>query len=160
VVALTTKDGARIERTISLANDAIHFETTLKAKEDRPFHFFVHPEYDAGSGSNDPEEIGIYVKSDDWMKANKGWVNAKPSDAQSAMIKEGLKGGAIAYFNEKADFGVEQRFEPDAFENINLFWSPERIQINLEITPTIKKLQAGEQAKYAYEVHYLDKAPI
>ena len=45
------------------------------------------------------------------------------------------------------------------FEHINLFWSPERIQINLEMTPTDKKLRAGDQAKYAYEVHYLDKAP-
>jgi hypothetical protein len=40
-----------------------------------------------------------------------------------------------------------------------LFWSPERKQINLEMIPTIKTLQAGAQATYAYEIHYLDKAP-
>lgn len=159
VLALTTKDGARIERTLSLKGNVIHFETTLKAKESRPFNFMVHPEYDAGSGSNDPEEVGIYVKADGWLKANKGWVNAKPSDEQNAIVKEGLKGGALAYFNQKEGFGVEQRFEPESFENLNLFWSPERIQINLEMTPNVKKLQAGEQAKYAYEVHYLNKAP-
>jgi hypothetical protein len=26
--------------------------------------------------------------------------------------------------------------------------------------PNVKKLQAGEQAEFAYEVHYLDKAPV
>ncbi|VAX17587.1 hypothetical protein MNBD_IGNAVI01-2448, partial [hydrothermal vent metagenome] len=83
-----------------------------------------------------------------------------PTDEQSALIKQGLKGGSFAYFNQKAGFGVEQRFEPNSFENISLYWSPERIQINLEMTPTVKKLQAGELSKYAYEVHYLDKSPI
>jgi len=159
VVALTAKDGARIERTISLAGDAIHFRTTLKAKEARAFNFLVHPEYDAGSGSDDPQEVSIYVKAEEWLQANKGWVKAKPTDEQSTLIKEGLKGGSFAYFNKKEDFGVEQRFEPGIFEDINLYWSPERMQINLEMIPTVKKLKAGEQAKYAYEVHYLDKAP-
>jgi hypothetical protein len=160
VVALTTKDGAQIERTIRLSDDAIYFKTVLKAKEARAFNFLVHPEYDAGSGSDNPQEISIYVEGDEWLQANKDWINAKPNDEQSAMIKEGLKGGAFAYFNQKANFGIEQRFEPGTYENLNLFWSPERIQINLEMTPTIKKLQAGEQAEFAYEVHYLDKAPV
>jgi len=160
VVALTTKDGARIERTITLTGDAVRFETRLKAKEARPFNFLVHPEYDAGSGSDDPQEISIYVKADKWMHANKGWVNAKPTDEQSALIKEGLKGGAFSYFNQKEGFGVEQRFDPGDFENLNLFWSPERIQINLEMIPNVKNLRAGEQAEFAYEVHYLAKAPV
>ncbi len=159
VLALTTKDGAQMKRTIRLVDDAVRFETVLKAKEARPFHFFVHPEYDAGSDSNDPEEVGIYVKADGWLKANKEWVNAKPSDEQNAIVKEGLKGGAIAYFNKKSGFGVKQSFKPDIFESLNLFWSPERIQINLEMTPNVKRLQAGEQSKYAYEVRYLNKAP-
>ena len=65
-LSLTTKDGAQIKRTIRLVDDAVRFETALKAKKSRPFHFFVHPEYDAGSNSNDPEEVGIYVKADGW----------------------------------------------------------------------------------------------
>jgi hypothetical protein len=160
VVALTTKDGARIERTISLTGDAIRFETTLKAGQARAFNFLVHPEYDAGSGSDNPKEIGIYIKAGNWLQANKGWVNAKPTEEQNALIKEGLKGGVFAYFNQKAGFGVEQRFDPAEFENLNLFWSPERIQVNLEMVPNVKKLQAGEQAEYTYEVHYLNKAPV
>lgn len=160
VIILTTEDGAQLERTIRLSDDVIHFKTVLKAKEDRTFNFLVHPEYDAGSGSDNPQEISIYVKGDEWLQANKDWINAKPNDVQSALIKEGLKGGAFAYFNQKAGFGVEQRFNPIDFENLNLFWSPERIQVNLEMIPNVKMLQAGEQAKYTYEVRYLDKAPI
>jgi len=159
VLDLTAKDGTKIRRTISLAGDAVHFETAVKAKEARLFNYMVHPEYDAGSNSNNPQEVSIYVKSDKWLHANQGWINAKPTSEQSALIKEGLKGGAFAYFNQKAGFGVEQRFEPGAFEGLNLFWSPERIQVNLELNPVSKTLQAGEQVKFAYKVRYLDKAP-
>ncbi len=159
VLALTTKDVSRIERTISLTGDAVRFETILKAGEARSFNFLVHPEYDAGSDSDDPQETGIYVKADKWIQANKGWVNARPTDEQKALIKEGLKGGAFAFFNQKAGFGVEQRFDPEDFENLDLFWSPERIQVNLEMIPNVKKLREGEQTKFAYEVLYLDKAP-
>jgi len=159
IVALTAKDGAYIERTISITGDVIHFETALTAHTARAFDFLVHPEYDAGSDSKSPQEVGIYVKGADWRQVNRDWMNAKPTEEQSARIKEGLKGGAFAYFSQKAGFGVEQRFEPGTFEDIMLFWDPDRIQINLEMVPTIKKLKAGEQAKYAWDVHYLDRAP-
>ncbi len=160
VLALTAKDGARIERTISLIGDAINFETSLKAKEARAFDFLVHPEYDAGSGSDNPEELSIYVKSNKWIQSNKGWVNAKPSnDAQRVLVKEGLKGGAYAFYNHKAGFGVEQRFKPGAFEDLTHYWNPERGQVNLGMISTLKMLKAGEKASFAYEVRYLDKAP-
>ncbi|MFV1976755.1 MAG: DUF4838 domain-containing protein, partial [Candidatus Scalindua sp.] len=145
VIGLTTKDGSQIERTISLAGNAIHFETLLKAKEARAFDFLIHPEYDAGSGSDDPEEVSIYVKAKEWIHANQSWVKAKPTYEQSALIKEGLKGGSFAYFNQKAGFGVEQRFEPGSFEDLMLYWNPTRFQINLEMIPTVKNLKAGEQ---------------
>ncbi len=64
------------------------------------------------------------------------------------------------FFIEKDGFGIEQRFESGTFEDITLFWSPERIQINLEMIPTVKSLKTGGKAKYVFEVHYLDKAPV
>lgn len=159
VVGITAKDGGRIERTITLADDAIRFETLLKAKAARAFNFWVHPEYNAGSGSEDPAEVGIYVKAPNWIQANEGWVEAKPTDAQIGIIKKGVQGGVFAYYNQRAAFGVEQRFAPEGFENLTLFWSPERIQINLEMTPRVTTLEAGQQASYAYEVRYLDETP-
>ena len=41
-----------------------------------------------------------------------------------------------------------------------LYWSPDRIQINLEMNSRIVPLEQGGQASYAYEVRYLDKPPI
>jgi len=131
----------------------------LKAKAARPFNVLVHPEYDAGSGSDDPREIGLYVKAAAWMQANEDWCDAQPTDAQRALVKQGLQGGALAYYNHRARFGVEQRFDPDAFEDLSFYWSPERIQINMEMTPVIRHLEAGEQASYAYEIRYLQEAP-
>ncbi len=159
VVAITASDGTRIRRTITLQDEAIRFETVLQAKESRPFDVLVHPEYDSGSGSDDPREIGLYVKASGWLQANKGWVDAKPTDAQSMLVKKGLQGGALAYYNHKAAFGVEQRFDPEAFEDVSFYWSPERIQINMEMTPVIRHLKAGQEARYAYEVRYLKRAP-
>jgi len=159
VVALTAADGARIERTIRLQGDAVRFETVLKAREARAFEFLVHPEYDAGLGSDDPREIGLYVKGPAWTQVNQGWVDAKPTDAQLARVKKGLQGGAMAYYNHRAAFGVEQRFDPQSFEDISFYWSPERIQINMQMTPVIRHLVAGQEAGYAYEVRYLKEAP-
>jgi uncharacterized membrane protein len=160
VLAMTAGDGARIERTITLQDDAIRFETILKAKEARVFDFFVHSEYDSGSGSDDPREVGLYVKTPAWVQANKGWVDAKPTDAQNDLIKKGLQGGACAYYSHKAAFGVEHRFDPEDFEDISFFWSPERMQINMEMLSVMKHLEAGREARYAYEVRYLKETPL
>jgi hypothetical protein len=160
ILALTAKDGAQIERTIRLIGKTVHFETALTAEQARAFDFLVHPEYDAGSDSDNPQDIGIYVKAEKWLQVNQGWVKAKPMEAASAMLKEGLKGGSFAYFNQNAGFGVEQRFEPGTFEDLSLFWDPGRIQINLQMVPNVKALQAGERAKYDWHVVYLDRAPV
>jgi hypothetical protein len=160
VVAITASDGARIERTITLQDEVIRFETVLKAKVARPFEFLVHPEYDSGSGSDDPWEVGLYVRAPAWVQANRGWVDGNPTDADNALIKQGLQGGAFAYYNHQAAFGVEQRFDSGTFEDISFYWSPERMQINMEMIPVIQHLKAGEEAGYAYEVRYLKKAPL
>jgi hypothetical protein len=160
VLSVTAKDGARIERTITLDGETIRFETVMTAKDARAFDFMVHPEYDAGTGSEDPEEIAIYVKGSDWVHANQGWQEAKPSEGQSAIIQDNIAGGVFAYYNHAENFGVEQRFDPKEFGTISLYWSPARRQINLEMTTEIQELEAGQQARYAYEVHYLKEAPM
>jgi len=43
---------------------------------------------------------------------------------------------------------------------MTLFWSPARQQINLELFSRITSLKKGQQARYAYEVRYLDKPPM
>ena len=158
-LSVTAKDGALIERTISLPGQAVRFQTTMTAKDARTYDFNVHPEYDAGSGSDDPGVVGIYVKNPGWIHANQGWKEAQPTEEQSALIQQSVSGGAFAYYNRAQGFGVEQRFDPAQFEGMTLFWSPARREINLELMTRIKSLQPGQKESYAYEVHYLQAPP-
>ena len=160
VITLLTEDGARIERTITLDGAAVRFETVMTAKAPRIFDMAVHPEYDTGTSSADPNVLSVYVKQPRWVHANKDWINAHPTEAQTAFIRDALRGGSVAYFNHQAGFGVEQRFVPEDYESLVLYWSPDRIQINLEMNTRIVPLEQGGQASYAYEVRYLDKPPI
>jgi len=159
LLSLTTKDGARIQRSIALTGDAVRFETTLTADAPRRFDFLVHPEYATATASTDPAVLAIYVKQPGWTHANLQWREAMPSDEQSAAIKNAAAGGAFAYFNRQAKFGVEQRFDPKDFSALGLFWNPSRQQINLEMISKTAPLEKGQQARYAYEVRYLKKAP-
>jgi len=158
-LALTTKDGARLERSIALVGDAVRFETRLTAEAPRPFEVLVHPEYDTASMSADSDILGIYVKKPDWMQANGKETAALHEDQQRSMVKDAVGGGAYAYFNHQAKFGVEQRFDPSQFSALGLFWDPSRQQINLEMTSKVLSLTRGQSAGYAYEVRYLKNAP-
>ncbi|MBI5095175.1 MAG: DUF4838 domain-containing protein [Candidatus Hydrogenedentes bacterium] len=158
LLTLTTKDGTRIERNIALAGDTIRFDTTMTASGPRVFDVHVHPEYDAATLSSDPRVVGVYVKSPEWLQANQGWKEAVPTEAQTAVIKSAASGGAFAYYNRKAGFGVEQRFDSQDYSSMDLFWSPSRMQVNLELHSKVRSLEKGQTARHAYEVRYL-KAP-
>jgi len=156
---LTTKDGAKIQRTIALERDVIRFATTMTADAPRKFEILAHPEYDTASLSFDPAVLRIYVKQPDWIQANGRGTGAKSTDQQRDVVKDALGGGAYAYFNHPAKFGVEQRFDPREFSALGLFWDPSRQQINLELTSKILSLEKGQTAGYSYEVRYLKEAP-
>jgi hypothetical protein len=158
-LTLTTKDGAQLERTIALAGEAVRFETRMTAGTPRPFEVLVHPEYDTASMSGDSDVLGIYVKQPGWIQANGGKTGARNRDQQRSRVKGAVSGGAFAYFNHRAKFGVEQRFDPGQFGALNLFWDPSRQQINLEMASRVWSLANGQTAEYAYEVRYLQKAP-
>jgi hypothetical protein len=103
--------------------------------------------------------LGIYVKQPDWTQANRKWKEVMSTDQQRALVKDAVGGGAFAYFNHKAKFGVEQRFDPHEFSALGLFWAASRQQINLELSSKVVSLQKGQQAGCAYEVRYLKEAP-
>ncbi len=158
-LTLTTKDGARLERGIALVGDSVRFETRLTADEPRPFEVLVHPEYDTASMSADSDVLSIYVKKPDWIQANGKQVAALHTGQQSSIVKDAVSGGAYAYYNHRAKFGVEQRFDSSQFSALGLFWDPSRQQINLEMTSRVWSLAKGQTAGYVYEVRYLKKAP-
>lgn len=158
-LSLKTKDGALLERTIALVGDAVRFETKLTADGPRPFEFVVHPEYDTASMTTDPKVLGIYVRQPDWVQTNGKETAALSEDVQRSRVKAAVRGGAYAYFNHQAGFGVEERFDPEQFSGLGLFWDPSRQQINLELASKVLSLEKGQTAGYAYEVRYLKQPP-
>ena len=158
-LSLKTKDGAQLERTIALIGDAVRFETKLTAAGPRPFEFVVHPEYDTASMTTDPNVLSIYVKQPNWIQTNGKETAALSEDVQRSRVKAAVRGGAYAYFNHQAGFGVEERFDPEQFSGLGLFWDPSRQQINLELASKVLSLEKGQTAGYAYEVRYLKQPP-
>ena len=131
----------------------------MTAEAPRKFDIQVHPEYDTASMSDDPAVLAIYVKRPAWTHVNRSWRNAVPTDEQLAVVRNSTGGGAYAFYNHRAKFGVEQRFDPGDFSGLGLFWNPSRQQINLELFSKVVPLEKGKQARYAYEVRYLKKPP-
>jgi hypothetical protein len=160
VLTLTTADGSKVERTISLAGDAVRFELALTAGASRTFDWLVHPEYDTGTLSTDSNVICGYVKNPDWVQVNKGWEDAKPTPEQADAVKKAVAGGVFAFYNREAKYGVEQRFSPDEFSTLGFNWLASRRQMNLEMSSKLVPLEKGQQARYSYEVRYLPEPPI
>ncbi|MDX9974504.1 MAG: DUF4838 domain-containing protein [FCB group bacterium] len=160
VMTLTTADGTHVERTVSLAGDAVRFEFAMTANAARPFDVMAHPEYDTASMSDNPGVLAAYVKTPEWVQINRDWKDATPTPDQVAAVRTAVGGGAFAYYNHEAKFGVEQRFSPEEFGGLGLFWSPSRVQVNLELQSKIVALEKGQQARLAYEVRYLAEPPV
>ena len=158
-LTLTAKDGARLERTIALQGEVVRFATTMTAEAPRKFEMLVHPEYDTASMSYNPALLSIYVKQTHWIQANGKESGTMSTDQQRAIVKDGVSGGAYAYFNHQANFGVAQRFNPSEFSALGLFWDPSRQQVNLELTSKVVSLEKGQTAGYSYELRYLKEPP-
>lgn len=158
-LTLQLDDGGVLVRNIMLADDAVRFETMLTAGEARPFDFWVHPEYDPATMADAPEVLAVYVKAPDWVWINRDWHGAQPTERQTRAVREAAPGGAFAFYNHDAGFGVAQHFNPESYETLYLYWNPSRQQLNLEMYPRTAHLEAGEQAGYAWEVRYLDEPP-
>ena len=152
-------DGSELVRSIALEEEAVRFETNLTAGQRRPFDFWVHPEYDPATMDDDPEVLAVYVRDPDWTWINRDWDGSQPTAHQTRALRQAADGGAFAFYNHDAGFGVEQRFDPADYETLYLYWNPTRRQLNLELYPRARQLDAGEEAGYAWEVRYLDAPP-
>ncbi len=158
-LTLTAKDGARLERTITLDGDVVRFATRMTAAAPRRFEMLAHPEYDTATLSFEPAVLSIYVNQSGWVQVNGQETGTMSTDQQRAVVRDAVRGGAYAYFNHQAKFGVEQRFNPAEFGALGLFWDPSRQQVNLEMTSKAMSLEKDQTAAYSYEVRYLKKAP-
>ncbi len=158
-MSLRTPDGTRFSRAIRLVGEAVRIEGEATASVARPIDLWLHPEYDAATDKGDPNVVAVYVRAPDWVQANKGWKDARPTPGSEALIAGAAPGGAFAYFNHREGFGVEQRFDTAQIGRLGLYWAPSRLQVNLEMFPARTALEAGETVRYWYEVRHLTKAP-
>lgn len=159
MLTLKTADGSQLQRRVALEGEAIRFDAEFTAGAPRTFDYTIHTEYDSGSRTDDPAVVAAYVKAPEWIQANTRWKEAIPDDAESQLIAESSGGGAFAFFNHEAGFGVEQRFHPQACDRLSFFWSPSRQQVNLELFSKLVPLETGQRARFSYEVRYLKEAP-
>lgn len=158
-MVLTTPDGTRFERAVSLRGDAIRIDGAITAKTPRSISVWLHPEYDAATSAADPQVVSVYVRAPKWVRANQNWKDAQPTSAQSAVISNAASGGAFAYYNHRERFGIEQRFDPDQIGQLGCYWSPARRQVNLELVASVSALGPGETTRFWYEVRHLSEPP-
>lgn len=156
----TYPDGSTMVRRIWLdaaVPDKVFFETTIthQGDEAKRYAIKVHPEFDAGTTSNDANVLTAYVKRDRWVRFNDGWD--KYSGPKTDLLKD-AKGGGLAFYNHDAKYGMLVTYDPEHYDGPRLWWNPERSQVNLELVTTGPKLKKGQQRSYAYRFAYL-KAP-
>ena len=157
----TLGDGSLVERRVTLPQDdpeAIRYEWTLthKGAEPKRYQAKARPELNPGSSSADANVVSVYVKDKDWQLINRDWKFDKGADAE-ALSK--AKGGAFAFFNHEAGFGVLETYDPATIARPSLWWSVERPQVNLELFSQDVELKTGESLSLKYDFHYLKQPP-
>ncbi|MCB9783146.1 MAG: DUF4838 domain-containing protein [Candidatus Omnitrophica bacterium] len=156
------KDGTVLERTIALPDDGsgkVLFEGTAKYEGDgsKTLELKIHPEYDTVTRTEDAKELSVYVQDNGkWKLVNEEWDT---DEGPSQDVINNAKGGSFAFFNHEAGYGVTETYNPDDFARPNLWWSPGRKLLNLElITPSVE-LKKGDSFSYSYEIEYTESPP-
>lgn len=154
------EDGSDYARTVSLDNETIRCKTTITHLGDAPktYQIIVHPELNAGTMQHDSEILKSYVKKDGaWVQYNKGLVRDEGPDAH--LLLDTVDGGAHAFFNSGAKFGMLQTYEAEQVEKLRTWWMPEFRQFNLELQTKAVELKKGETFTFRYAFEFLAVTP-
>lgn len=174
ILTKTLADGEFHERRISIEptpagtalfrfnpgpSGTVHFRTLLwnKGSQAKDFEVLVHPEYGTETYSSDPDVFSVYLKDKEWKLCNRGWKI--DHGAEEKYITE-ARGGAYAFFNREQKFGILQTYDPKYFAKQELFWSPGRQQVNLEMVTPRTHLEVGQGMEYGYDLSYLAEPPL
>ena len=150
--------GSTIRRRIALKGDAIECESSVKNGGTEPmiFQFRVRPEFDAFTGDENPDALGVYVRDTGWERINKGWKDSKGPDRDKLLA---ARGGGFAYFNQDAGAGVRIDYPRESVKMPQLWWRPQYKQVNLELFSQECELQPGQELSMAYKLRFLDAPP-
>ncbi len=152
-------DGSSLERVVRLDGDKVRCMSTLShgGAEPKAYQIKVHPEWDCASTSTDPAIIGVYIKDGDkWERSTQGWEHYRGPHED---LLHSAAGGAYAFFNHDAGFGILQTYDPAQFAEPRLWWGADRHQLNLELITNRVELKQGRAVSYAYTIEHLERAP-
>jgi len=158
----TLDDGSTIVRTLTLCPDdtgAVRCATTIthRGEEPKEYQTKVHPEFHTATTKKDTSIIAVYIRDDDgWKQFNQNWGIY---DGPNAGLLRTAAGGAYAYFNHEARFGVRVTYDPAQYAEPRLWWNSDRELVNLELMTRAVKLKHDESFSYAYEFEYLGRPP-
>jgi len=147
----TDAEGAVHERQIALAGDTIRFATRIENRGARPreWQLVVHPEFNAGTATRDHRELAACVRiGGRWLPFNREMQQDRGPD--EGLLREGLAGGAMGFYNRVAGHGLLLRYAPERIGRLRTWWVPDYQQINLELETEKVTLAPGE----AFEIRY------
>lgn len=148
-------DGVVTTRRLVLDGGVIRCVSALENRSDEPRQrrLVVHPEWDAGTDSADHRDLGAYVRIEGrWRAFNRDLHQDQGPD--TPLLREGLAGGAIGFYNHREKYGLVMRFEPQNIARLRTWWVPQYRQINCELETPLLTLQPGEIAEVRYTVEF------
>ena len=109
----------------------------------------VHPEWNAGTNTENYRELSAYVRvGDEWRPFNREMHADQGPDA--GLLDEGLAGLAMAFYNHIDDYGLLMRYSTKNIRKLRTWWVPGYRQINLELETERLVLEPGESFEISY----------
>ncbi len=136
----------------------IRFHTTLThlGAEPQNYQVWIHPEYDSNTTAANEKAVTGYVEHDGWKALVE---DDKFGGGPNEETLRKATGNKFAFYNSELNFGVVQTFDRNEIERLDLFWRPNRSQVNLEMYTRTKELKTGETFDYGYTVELLSAPP-
>lgn len=160
VLTKTLADGSTVERTIALLPEqpgTIVCATTFihRGEEPRTYQFSVLPELNASPVPENSDFLRGFVLNDTWT----GFQAQETLDDASVALLKAATGGAIAFFNHHAGFGVQVSYQPGQFTHPDLAWNPTLQQIDLDVPTKPITLRQGGAFMFRYQFKFLENPP-
>lgn len=151
----TDADGVVSTRSLTLDGAVIRAASHVQNLGDAPRtrRLVIHPEWDTGTNSADHRDLAAYVRvADRWRAFNRDLHQDQGPD--TGLLRDGLAGGAMGFYNHRERYGLVMRYEPRQLERLRTWWVPQYRQINLELETPVFLLRPGEVGGVEYVIEF------
>ncbi len=153
VLRKTDPDGGTHERRVTLDGDVVRCRTTLgnEGRKPRAWRLVVHPEWNVATDSRDTADLVACVRVDGrWRAFNRDLQADRGPD--TGLLREGLAGGAMGWYDRRGAFGLQMRYDPRPLERLRTWWVSGYRQLNLELELAPVTLKHGQSVTLDYEI--------